>query len=153
ELSGRGGAKRRSEKDCRVVDENVERPESRDSPGHQSLRFGGSRQVGADRDGASPEIHQFAHRRFRLDVGAKIRDGAVGAPARKPKRDGATYTHRAARHERHLAGQFLDTSRTVWSHRAAMSWSFRNWLKVRFITGFFVTVPAIATAWLLYVFW
>lgn len=28
-----------------------------------------------------------------------------------------------------------------------------NWLKVRFITGFFVTVPAIATAWLLYVFW
>ena len=34
-----------------------------------------------------------------------------------------------------------------------MSGSFRNWLKVRFITGFFVTVPAIATAWLLYVFW
>lgn len=29
----------------------------------------------------------------------------------------------------------------------------RNWVKVRFITGFFVTVPAIATAWLLYVFW
>jgi len=28
-----------------------------------------------------------------------------------------------------------------------------NWLKVRFITGFFVTVPAIATSWLLYVFW
>ena len=34
-----------------------------------------------------------------------------------------------------------------------MSWSVRNWLKVRFITGFFVTVPAIATSWLLYVFW
>jgi len=29
----------------------------------------------------------------------------------------------------------------------------RNWLKVRLITGFFVTVPAIATSWLLYVFW
>ena len=29
----------------------------------------------------------------------------------------------------------------------------RNWLKLRFITGFFVTVPAVATAWLLYVFW
>lgn len=29
----------------------------------------------------------------------------------------------------------------------------RNWFKVRFITGFFVTVPAIATAWLLYIFW
>ena len=29
----------------------------------------------------------------------------------------------------------------------------RNWFKVRFITGFFVTVPAIASAWLLYVFW
>jgi uncharacterized membrane protein len=34
-----------------------------------------------------------------------------------------------------------------------MQWSLRNWLKVRFLTGFFVTVPAIATAWLLYVFW
>ena len=29
----------------------------------------------------------------------------------------------------------------------------KNWLKVRFITGFFVTVPAIATAWVLWVFW
>ena len=29
----------------------------------------------------------------------------------------------------------------------------RNWIKVRFIAGFFVTVPAIASAWLLYVFW
>ena len=29
----------------------------------------------------------------------------------------------------------------------------RNWLKRRFIAGFFVTVPAVATAWLLYVFW
>ena len=28
-----------------------------------------------------------------------------------------------------------------------------NWLKLRFITGFFVTVPAIATAWILWVFW
>lgn len=34
-----------------------------------------------------------------------------------------------------------------------MSGSFRNWIKVRFITGFFLTVPAIATAWLLYIFW
>jgi uncharacterized membrane protein len=34
-----------------------------------------------------------------------------------------------------------------------MSGPFRNWVKVRFITGFFVTVPAIASAWLLYVFW
>ena len=41
----------------------------------------------------------------------------------------------------------------VWSHLAAMPARLRNWLKVRFITGFFVTVPAIATAWLLYVFW
>jgi uncharacterized membrane protein len=29
----------------------------------------------------------------------------------------------------------------------------KNWLKVRLITGFFVTVPAVATAWLLWVFW
>jgi uncharacterized membrane protein len=34
-----------------------------------------------------------------------------------------------------------------------MSAPLRNWFKVRFITGFFVTVPAIASAWLLYAFW
>ena len=34
-----------------------------------------------------------------------------------------------------------------------MSSPVRNWFKVRFITGFFVSVPAIASAWLLYVFW
>lgn len=34
-----------------------------------------------------------------------------------------------------------------------MSSGIRSWFKVRLITGFFVTVPAIATAWLLYVFW
>jgi len=31
--------------------------------------------------------------------------------------------------------------------------SLRSWLKVRLIAGFFVTVPAIATAWLLWLFW
>jgi len=34
-----------------------------------------------------------------------------------------------------------------------MASPLRNWVKVRLITGFFVTVPAIATSWLLYVFW
>ena len=34
-----------------------------------------------------------------------------------------------------------------------MSGTFRNWFKVRFLTGFFVTVPVVATSWLLYVFW
>src|SRR5690242_9473826 len=34
-----------------------------------------------------------------------------------------------------------------------MSLSVRNWLKVRFIAGFFVTVPAFLTAWLLWIFW
>jgi uncharacterized membrane protein len=29
----------------------------------------------------------------------------------------------------------------------------KNWLKVRLIAGFFVTVPAIATGWLFWVFW
>jgi uncharacterized membrane protein len=29
----------------------------------------------------------------------------------------------------------------------------KNWLKIRFGAGFFVTVPAIATAWLLWIFW
>jgi uncharacterized membrane protein len=34
-----------------------------------------------------------------------------------------------------------------------MAYRLRNWLKVRLIAGFFVTVPAIATAWMLWVFW
>ena len=34
-----------------------------------------------------------------------------------------------------------------------MSNGMRNWLKVRFIAGFFVTVPAFLTAWLLWIFW
>ena len=29
----------------------------------------------------------------------------------------------------------------------------KNWLKVRLIAGFFVTVPAVATGWLLWLFW
>lgn len=29
----------------------------------------------------------------------------------------------------------------------------RNWFKVRFITGFFFTVPVFLTAWLLWIFW
>lgn len=29
----------------------------------------------------------------------------------------------------------------------------RNWLKVRLMAGFFVTVPAVATSWILWVFW
>jgi uncharacterized membrane protein len=29
----------------------------------------------------------------------------------------------------------------------------RNWFKVRFITGFFFTVPVFATAWILWIFW
>jgi uncharacterized membrane protein len=34
-----------------------------------------------------------------------------------------------------------------------MSLAVRNWLKVRFIAGFFFTVPVFATAWILWVFW
>lgn len=34
-----------------------------------------------------------------------------------------------------------------------MSSRVQNWFKVRLIAGFFVTVPAIATGWLLWVFW
>jgi uncharacterized membrane protein len=34
-----------------------------------------------------------------------------------------------------------------------MSSRIQNWFKVRLIAGFFVTVPAVATAWLLWVFW
>jgi uncharacterized membrane protein len=34
-----------------------------------------------------------------------------------------------------------------------MRGSVQNWVRRRFITGFFVTVPAFATAWLLWIFW
>src|SRR5216117_3897209 len=36
---------------------------------------------------------------------------------------------------------------------AILEETMRNWLKVRFIAGFFVTVPAFLTAWLLWIFW
>jgi uncharacterized membrane protein len=35
----------------------------------------------------------------------------------------------------------------------AMASRVRNWFKVRFLAGFFVTVPAFLTAWLLWIFW
>jgi uncharacterized membrane protein len=34
-----------------------------------------------------------------------------------------------------------------------MSAGMKNWLQGRLITGFFVTVPAVVTAWILYIFW
>jgi uncharacterized membrane protein len=34
-----------------------------------------------------------------------------------------------------------------------MSARMKNWFKARFIAGFFFTVPVVATAWLLWVFW
>jgi len=34
-----------------------------------------------------------------------------------------------------------------------MHTGIRNWLKVRFIAGFFVTIPVVATAWILWIFW
>lgn len=34
-----------------------------------------------------------------------------------------------------------------------MSAGVQTWLKVRLIAGFFVTVPAVATAWILWIFW
>lgn len=34
-----------------------------------------------------------------------------------------------------------------------MSAGIRNWFKIRLIAGFFVTVPVVATSWILWVFW
>jgi uncharacterized membrane protein len=34
-----------------------------------------------------------------------------------------------------------------------MSSRLKTWLKLRLIAGFFVTIPAVATAWILWVFW
>jgi uncharacterized membrane protein len=34
-----------------------------------------------------------------------------------------------------------------------MSTGLKNWFKVRLIAGFFVTVPVVATAWILWAFW
>ena len=36
---------------------------------------------------------------------------------------------------------------------AILGETMRNWLKVRVIAGFFVTVPVFLTAWLLWIFW
>src|SRR2546428_95729 len=36
---------------------------------------------------------------------------------------------------------------------SVMSSRVKNWFKVRFIAGFFFTVPVFLTAWLLWIFW
>src|SRR5262249_25228090 len=153
ELCRRGLEERRAEEQCRGVDEHVEPAESVDRATDDASCRDRSREIDSQRGRAYSERAQLRNGRPRFGARASIPDRDIGALAGQCERDRAADAHRAARHERDFAGQFLDTLRGVWFHRAAMTWSFRNWLKVRFLTGFFVTVPAIATAWLLYVFW
>jgi uncharacterized membrane protein len=74
-------------------------------------------------------------------------DGHVEPRIGERERDGAADADGPARDERSAPDLAIGR---CWCHsRCAM----KNWLKVRLIAGFFVTVPAFATGWLLWVFW
>jgi uncharacterized membrane protein len=74
-------------------------------------------------------------------------DGDVEAGVGKRQCDGAADADGAAGDQR----ASHDFAIRRW--RCHSRWAMKNWLKVRLIAGFFVTVPAIATGWLLWVFW
>ncbi|PYN61997.1 MAG: hypothetical protein DMD90_21590 [Candidatus Rokuibacteriota bacterium] len=70
------------------------------------------------------------------------------------ERDRLTEPDGPAGHER--MPPFLDASPSLCCDHECLIMErsgIRNWLKVRMITGFFVTVPAVATAWILWIFW
>src|SRR5262249_61813812 len=71
-----------------------------------------------------------------------------GGPSGRPERTAP------AGHER--VPPFLDGSASLCCDHECLIMErsgIRNWLKVRMITGFFVTIPAVATAWILWIFW
>src|SRR5438105_3615975 len=103
--------------------------------------------------GARTQPLDVGHRLAGRRGGAMVVDGDVEADARQLERDGAAEADGTSRHQRGLSGRLFDLFQPLWCHDLTMSGTLRNWIKVRFITGFFVTVPAVATAWLLYVFW
>jgi uncharacterized membrane protein len=81
-----------------------------------------------------------------------IADGRVHPCAGQRQSDRASDANGAVRDERArpLSAEPLARGAIL---EEPMSNGVRNWLKVRFIAGFFVTVPAFLTAWLLWIFW
>src|SRR5439155_274226 len=86
------------------------------------------------------------------DVAARphARDGGLRAEKRRPQIDveqrvplGA---YGAAGHERAAPSLRIPARHVIVE-------VMKTWLKVRLIAGFFVTVPAVATAWILWAFW
>ena len=140
-------------KSAALLTRTSRRPSRFTARGHEAARLAGAAHVGAQRHRAHAARLEVAHRRARRRRGAQVADRHVGARVGERARDLESDAHRAAGDERDPTGQFLDLSGAVWCHRSNMSGSFRNWVKTRFITGLFSTVPAIATAWLLWVFW
>jgi uncharacterized membrane protein len=80
-----------------------------------------------------------------------VTDRDVHAGVREAERDRAAHAHGPAGDERAWPCFAIVEP---WCHsRTAMPARLRNWLKVRLIAGFFVTVPAVATGYLLWIFW
>ena len=81
-----------------------------------------------------------------------VRNGCYSSHRRQRVREAANFDEE--RHSDEGATPCLDPSSSLWCHiDPVMPARFRNWFKVRMIAGFFVTVPAVATAYILWVFW
>ena len=145
-LNGRRARKWRAREAGRAVDEDVEPAEVASRADDQTPRGGGVAKVRpyADRDRAAPS--QLAHRLSRIGAGTVIRDRDIEAGVGEAQGNRATDAYGAAGHERAAARLGIDAPHVIFG-------LMKNWLKARLIAGFFVTVPAVATSWILYAFW
>jgi uncharacterized membrane protein len=145
---GEGGGPQRRTGECGgVVDENVETAEGASGPIHEAARGAGVTQIRTQGECPHAASSQVTHRRTGGRGRAVIRDHDVEAGIGQAERDRASEPNGAAGDERTASRLgFLVPHVIV---EAVM----RTWLKVRLIAGFFVTVPAVATAWILWAFW
>src|SRR2546430_5379541 len=153
-----GGRRRRRQRrpheDGGVVDDDVEAAERPRGLTDQTAGRAWIGEVGAEGHGARSGGGELPHGGGRLAPRAVIADRHVHPTMCEGERDRLTEPDGPARHER--VPPFLDASPSLCCDHDCLIMKrsgIRNWLKVRMITGFFVTIPAVATAWILWIFW
>jgi uncharacterized membrane protein len=130
-----------------VVDEDVEAAERPRGGSHEPARRTIVTQIRVQGEGPPTAPLQVAHGCARGHGRAVIPDHDVEAGVSQAKRDLAPEPNGAAGHERASPRLGFAVPHVIFE--AVM----KTWLKVRLIAGFFVTVPAVATAWILWAFW
>src|SRR5438132_1398318 len=113
---------------------------------HEAARGGRLAQIGAQRDGGRAASLQRAHGRAGGGRRAVVAEGDVEAGVGQAQRDRAAEAYGAAGHERAAPSLRIPARHVIVE-------VMKTWLKGRLIAGFFVTVPAVATAWILWAFW